>query len=155
MLLALALIGRHWPHVCPVPASWWLGMWVGRGPNVSVAVCSVSNMSRHLCWARALSWERHVQVGIDMFTLGSMWPNWVWGAPALCCAQVHKLAVIRPSMLLMLVGKVDKWLPHVPRRSPTPWVSPRIFPPTHTPSQNPLMSYRAAYIPHWRGEARW
>ena len=29
------------------------------------------------------------------------------------------------------------------------------FPPTHMPSWNPLMSCRVAYIPHWRGEARW
>ena len=48
-------------------------------------------------------WDQHIRVGTDMFILGSTCLNCVRGAPALCCAQVHKLAVMYPSVMSTLV----------------------------------------------------
>ena len=82
------------------------------------------------CWR--LVWD--ITIGFEMLVLVLR-----------CCFQNVGTGV----KTLLLVLKPD-----IPHRSPTMGL-PSHFPPTHMPSWNPSMLCRVAYIPHWRGEARW
>jgi len=114
---------------CQHHSSWISGLEVGRGPtNVSVAGCVEhveafalgSGVELGLTCSR---WDRRIHIGLDMTELGLMCADILLCTGAQVGSDLSK-RVVNVSWGRLMNGRS----PHVPRGSPTPWVSPRISP---------------------------